>query len=56
MKHHLGLLLQLMVLGALPALVVFQLCFGFRLIVMPASLLVGIVVFWIGSALRESQR
>lgn len=45
-----------MVLGALPALVVFQLCFGFRLIVMPASLLVGIAVFWTGTVLRESQQ
>ncbi len=55
MKQHLGLILQLAVLGALPALVVFQLCFGIPLVVMPASLLVGTAVFWMGTLLRESQ-
>jgi hypothetical protein len=46
--------LQLITLGILPAIVVFQLYYGFRLIVMPASLLAGIILFSIGTALRES--
>lgn len=54
MKHHIGLLLQLVVLSALPVLVVFQLIYGFRLIVMPACLLAGIVLFTLGTKLRES--
>ena len=54
MKQQIGMLLQLVVLGALPVLVVYQLIYGFRLIVMPASLLAGIVLFTIGTRLRES--
>lgn len=54
MKQQLGFLLQLGVLGFLPALVVYQLYFGIPLIVMPAMLLAGIVVFTIGMKLRES--
>ncbi|MCA9009112.1 MAG: hypothetical protein KDB01_05165 [Planctomycetaceae bacterium] len=52
--HLLGMFLQLVTLGVLPAIIVFQLFYGFRLIVMPASLLVGIILFSIGTALRES--
>jgi hypothetical protein len=52
--HLLGMFLQLITLGILPAIVVFQLYYGFRLIVMPASLLAGIILFSIGTALRES--
>ena len=48
------MLLQLAVLGALPVLVVYQLIYGFRLIVMPASLLAGIIIFTLGTKLRES--
>jgi len=47
--------LQLVTLGVLPCLVVFQLIYGFRLILMPASLLVGIIFFTIGTALREAK-
>ena len=47
--------LQLVTLGALPSLVLFQLIYGFRLIVMPASLLIGVICFSIGTALRESK-
>lgn len=54
MRQQIGLLCQLAVLSLLPALIVWQLEFGFRLIIMPASLAVGIVVFWIGYRLRES--
>jgi hypothetical protein len=54
MKHTLGLLMQLMALSMLPAIIVFQLFFGFRLIVMPISLVCGICVFSLGTFLRES--
>ncbi len=54
-KHLLGMLLQLLTLGVLPCLVVFQLIYGFRLIVMPTSLLIGVIFFTIGTALRESK-
>lgn len=54
MKQQIGTLLQFLVLVFLPALVVWQLTFGFPLIVMPALTLAGIVVFWIGYRLRES--
>ena len=54
-KHLLGMFLQFVTLGALPSLVLFQLIYGFRLIVMPVSLLIGVIFFSIGTALRESQ-
>ena len=54
-KHFLGMFLQLVTLGVLPLLVVYQLIYSFRLIVMPALLLVGVIVFSIGTALRESK-
>lgn len=55
MKQQLGMMMQLAVLGGLPLLIYFQLNFGFRLIVMPVCLLVGIIVFAIGTRLRESR-
>ena len=54
MRHHLGILLQILVLAGLPLLIWFQLNFGVRLLFMPACTLIGIVVFWIGTRLRES--
>ena len=54
MRHHVGLFLQFAVLVLLPMLIVWQLEFGFRLIYMPALLLVGVVIFSIGTRLRES--
>jgi len=54
-KHTLGLFLQLASLSMLPAMIIFQLFYGFRLIVMPISLLCGICVFSIGTVLRESK-
>ena len=54
MRHHLGILLQVLVLAGLPLLIVYQLNFGFRLLVMPTCTVVGMVVFWIGTRLRES--
>jgi hypothetical protein len=53
MRHHIGFFLQLVVLVFLPMLIMWQMEFGFRLILMPALTLVGIVVFWIGYKLRE---
>lgn len=54
MRHQLGFLLQFAVLVFLPMLIIWQLVFGFRLLIMPALTVVGIVVFWIGYKLRES--
>ncbi len=54
LKHCLGMLLQLFTLSILPLIIVFQLFYGFKLIVMPISLLVGITLFSIGTMLRES--
>ena len=56
MKHYLGVGLQLISLIALPSIVIFQLFFGFRLIVMPISLTAGILIFWLGTAIRDSGR
>lgn len=53
MRHRIGRLLQFVVLVFLPMLILWQLEFGFRLVLMPALTLVGIVVFWIGTRLRE---
>lgn len=53
-KQYLGMLLQLFTLSILPLIIVFQLFYGFKLIVMPISLLVGITLFSIGTLLRES--
>jgi hypothetical protein len=55
MKQYLGMGLQLLALGALPTIIVFQLLFGFRLIVMPISLVIGTAIFWLGTLLRESR-
>ena len=52
MKRRIGFLLQLGVLAFLPMLCYWQLQFGFRLIWMPALLVVGIVVFALGTWLR----
>jgi hypothetical protein len=54
MRQHIGFLLQLGVLTFLPLLILWQLNFGFRLILMPACLVAGMVVFGIGTRLRES--
>ena len=55
MRLHVGFLLQFAVLVFLPVLIVWQLNFGFDLIYMPMSLLAGIVVFSVGTRLRESK-
>ncbi len=46
--------MQLFVLSVLPVLIAFQLYFGFPLIVMPMCLLTGIVLFFVGTRLRDS--
>ena len=54
LKQYVGMLLQLFTLSILPLIIVFQLFYGFKLIVMPISLVVGITLFSIGTMLRES--
>ncbi|MFM9960677.1 MAG: hypothetical protein ACKV2Q_05570 [Planctomycetaceae bacterium] len=54
MRHHLGILLQISVLTGLPVLILYQLNFGLPLLVMPICTVIGIVVFWMGTRLRES--
>ena len=51
--HHLGIVLQIAAMAVLPLLIIYQLEFGFKLIVMPACTLAGIVVFALGTWLRE---
>lgn len=53
-KHYIGLLLQFVVLAILPVLVLWQLLFGIPLIVMPVSLTISVVLFFVGTRLRES--
>ena len=53
MLHHLGIALQIFVLAAMPMLIAYQLMFGFNLIIMPTCTVIGIVMFSIGSWLRE---
>ncbi len=54
MRQYLGIGLQFFVLTALPLLIWWQLQFGFALIWMPSLLTVGIVIFWIGTRIRET--
>jgi hypothetical protein len=53
MRQQIGYLMQLLALGFVPLLIVWQLVFSFRLILMPALLLVGAAVFWVGRKLSE---
>ena len=53
MRRNIGFLMQLLVLASLPMLIVWQLTFGFRLVLMPALTLVGIAIFSAGQWLRE---
>lgn len=55
MLHHIGVFLQGCVLVFLPCLILWQLTFSIRLVLMPACLLAGSVVFWIGTVLREKK-
>jgi hypothetical protein len=56
MRHFLGIFLQFIALVFLPLLILWQLNFKFNLIWMPALLLVGVIVFTLGTKLRESKR
>lgn len=51
--RHVGYLMQLVAMSVPPALIIWQLTFGIRLIVMPATLLVAFIVFHLGHKLRE---
>lgn len=53
MLHHLGIFLQICALALMPMVILWQLDFGFPLIVMPACVVIGFAVFWIGTQLRE---
>lgn len=53
LKQTIGMLMQLAALGLLPSIVIFQLFYGFKLIVMPISLLCGVCIFSMGTLLRE---
>ena len=55
MRQTIGMLIQIAVLAFMPMIILYQLNFGFRLIVMPVCTTIGIVVFWIGTRLRESK-
>ncbi len=54
MRRHLGILLQLAVLSILPVMSYWQLRNGFSLIWMPGLLSAGVLIFWLGTRLRES--
>lgn len=53
MLHHLGITLQMLAMAFLPIIIAYQLLFGFKLIVMPTCTIIGIVVFSLGTWLRE---
>jgi len=53
MLHHIGIFLQIAAMVLLPLIILYQLAFGFKLIVMPTCTVAGIIVFWIGTMLRE---
>ena len=54
MLHHLGILMQITAMTGLPLLILYQLSFGFNLIIMPTCTVLGIVVFSLGTWLRET--
>ena len=53
MFHHLGIFLQVCVLTFLPCLILYQLQYGIKLVLMPACTVGGILLFWLGTMLRE---
>ena len=55
MLRSVGFLMQLAVLALLPMLILWQLMFGFRLILMPMLTLAGIVIFTTGQWMREGR-
>jgi len=55
MLHHLGICFQIGAMVFLPLLILYQLNFGFKLIVMPICTIIGIGIFWLGTWLREKK-
>ncbi len=55
MLHHLGIALQIGAMTFLPLLIIYQLNFGFQLVVMPVCTIVGIIAFALGTRLREKE-
>lgn len=56
MKQQIGFFLQLAVLVFLPMMLIYDLDFGFkRLVVMPGLLTASVLVFLVGHKLRESK-
>ena len=55
MLHHIGIFLQGCVLVFLPCLILWQLNFGIKLVLMPACTVGGIFIFWLGTILREKK-
>lgn len=53
-KHHLGIVIQFIVLTVTPLISWWQLQFGYKLLWMPGLLLCAATLFWIGTRLRES--
>lgn len=53
MRHHIGIGMQMLAMAFLPLIILYQLNFGFQLIIMPICLTSGIVVFGIGTYLRD---
>jgi hypothetical protein len=54
MRRQLGFYMQFSMLVLLPMLILWQLEYGFNLIWMPTCLLIGVVLFIVGTRLRES--
>ncbi|MCA9059067.1 MAG: hypothetical protein KDA85_11225 [Planctomycetaceae bacterium] len=54
MKQMTGMLLQLMVLGALPAIIYFELL-NRSVLMLPIAVVVGWTVFYVGHRMRESK-
>jgi hypothetical protein len=52
MKQQIGWLMQLLVLGALPGLIMYDYTFGFKKLEMPAALLICSAIFMLGTNLR----
>ena len=53
MLHHLGILLQIVAMTGLPLVILYQLNFGFQLTIMPICTVAAIIVFFVGTRLRE---
>ncbi|MBT4865935.1 MAG: hypothetical protein HON53_12585 [Planctomycetaceae bacterium] len=54
MKQQLGFYMQFSALVFLPLLIFLQLEIGLKIIYMPICLLIGVVLFIVGTRLRES--